>query len=415
MKKLFFSFFISLINLYALSLDEAITELKKNNIDIQLSQTQIQFAQSEQDQKKDSTFGKVNTIASYTKYNNPRTLAPLTPPINPNVTTSDNLSTLGISYSVSLFSGFKDKSDIEFTKLHLSLQENINTLTIDQMIYNTQALYLDFLSFNSSLKATKSYLKALEVLSDITNKEYSYGQKSLLDTLKIASDIKNVEAQIVQIQTKLYILEDSLSLLIYGESKKIESFEEIIDFDIKKSDYALDELTSVKIADINTKKTKQKYINAKSNYYPKVNFDTSYSNIYAKNTDETISMASINLNWNFYDFGVSNEISEQAKIAQIQSQLNLNKTKIEIQNKINEANNLIIQNEKLLESSKSQYVLVEKTREIEKLRYDEGIISIDDYLFAISSMEKTNATKIASQYALLKSKYYLEYLTKGNK
>ena len=126
-------------------------------------------------------------------------------------------------------------------------------------------------------------------------------------------------------------------------------------------------------------------------------------------------MASINLNWNFYDFGVSNEISEQAKIAQIQSQLNLNKTKIEIQNKINEANNLIIQNEKLLESSKSQYVLVEKTREIEKLRYDEGIISIDDYLFAISSMEKTNATKIASQYTLLKSKYYLEYLTKGNK
>ena len=55
MKKLFFSFFISFINLYALSLEEAIIELKKNNIDIQLSQTQIQLAQSEQNQKKDST------------------------------------------------------------------------------------------------------------------------------------------------------------------------------------------------------------------------------------------------------------------------------------------------------------------------------------------------------------------------
>ena len=78
MKKLFFSFFISLINLYALSLEEAISEIKKNNIDIQLSQTQIEFAQSEQNQKKDSTFGRVNTLASYTKYNNPRTLAPIT-------------------------------------------------------------------------------------------------------------------------------------------------------------------------------------------------------------------------------------------------------------------------------------------------------------------------------------------------
>ncbi len=413
MKKLFFSFFISFINLYALSLEEAIIELKKNNIDIQLSQTQIQLAQSEQNQKKDSTLGKINTFASYTKYNNPRTLAPLTPPINPNVTTSDNLSSMGISYSVSLFTGFKDKSEIEFSKIHHTLQENTHTLTINQMIYNTQALYLDYLSFNSSLKATKSHLTALLVLQEATSKEYSFGQKSLLDTLKIASDIKNVEAQIVQIQTKLYVLKDSLNLLIFAGTKEIESFEEVNDFNIKKDDYYLDNISTVKIADINTKKAKQKYINSKSVYYPKVNLDTSYSNTYAKGDDETIATASINLNWSFYDFGVSNEIVEQAKITQIQSQLNLNKTKQETQNKINEANNLIIQNEKLLDSAKLQFELLRKTQEIEKLRYDEGQITIDDYLLAISSTEKTNANKIAAQYTLLKSKYYFEYLTKG--
>lgn len=413
MKKLFFSFLITLMSLYGLNLEEAIEELKRNNIDIQLSQTQIEFAKSEQKRKRDSTYGKINTFASYTKYNNPRTLAPLTPPITTDITTSDNLSTLGISYSVSLFTGFKDKSDIEVSKIHHSLEENIHTLTINQMIYNTQALYLDILSLNNSLKATKTYLKALLSLEDNTKREYKYGQKSLLDTLKIASDIKSVEAEIVQLQTKIYTLKDSLSLLIYGQTKDIKSFEEINDFDIKKDDFKLKDITSIKIANVNIKKAEQKYISTKSNYYPKVNLNTSYSNTYGNGDDETIVMAGINVNWNFYDFGVSSELVEQAKITQIQSQLNFNKTKQEIQNKINESNKLIIQNKKLLDSTKAQFDLSKRTQDIEKLRFDEGQISIDDYLIAISSTEKINAKKIAALYTLLKSKYYLEYLTKG--
>ncbi len=413
MKKLFFSFLITLMSLYGLNLEEAIEELKRNNIDIQLSQTQIGFAKSEQNRKEDSRYGKINTFASYTKYNNARTLAPITPPITSTITTSDNLSTLGISYSVSLFTGFKDKSDIEVSKIHHSLQENIHTLTINQMIYNTQAIYLDILSLNNSLKATKSYLKALQALEDNTKKEYKYGQKSLLDTLKIASDIKNVEAEIIQLQTKIYTLKDSLSLLIYGLTKDIEIFEEINYFNIKKDDFKLEDITSIKIANVNIKKAEQKYISTKSNYYPKVNLNTSYSNTYGNGDDETISMVGINVNWNFYDFGVSSELVEQAKITQIQSQLNLNKTKQEIQNKINESKNLILQNKKLLDSTKAQFDLSKKTQDIEKLRFDEGQISIDDYLLAISSAEKINAKKITSLYTLLKSKYYLEYLTKG--
>ena len=104
---------------------------------------------------------------------------------------------------------------------------------------------------------------------------------------------------------------------------------------------------------------------------------------------------------------------QQAKITQIQSQLDFHKTKQEMQNKINEAKNLIIQNEKLLDSTTAQFELTKRTQDIEKLRYEEGQISIDDYLLVISSTEKINAKKIASLYTLLKSKYYLEYLTKG--
>ena len=172
-------------------------------------------------------------------------------------------------------------------------------------------------------------------------------------------------------------------------------------------------LRFVKIANANIKKAKQKYINTKSIYYPKINLNTSYSDTYAKNEDETIVTASVNLNWNFYDFGVSNELIQQAKITQIQSQLDFHKTKQEMQNKINEAKNLIIQNEKLLDSTIAQFELTKKSQDIEKLRFEEGQITIDDYLLAISSSEKVNAKKIASLYTLLKSKYYLEYLTKG--
>jgi outer membrane protein TolC len=305
MKKLYLLLFLFHFELYALSLEEALVELEKNNIELKLAQTRDDISKSEKVKKKASSFGQISTFASYTKYNEPRTLAPLTPPINPGVTTSDSLTTVGISYNVFLFNGFKDLSEIKITNIQESLQKEITSLTFSQLAYNTQSLYLDILSLSHSLKATQEHLDTLEKLELTTNLKYQYGKKSFLDTLKIASDIKNTQAQMIQTQTKIAILKDNLSFLIYGDIQEIDTLEEtIISSKEKVIAYDIEKTSTLKIAQNNIQKSNQQYINTKSEYYPKISLNSSYANTYAKSDEETVSSIGVHLNWTLFEFGV---------------------------------------------------------------------------------------------------------------
>ena len=73
---------------------------------------------------------------------------------------------------------------------------------------------------------------------------------------------------------------------------------------------------------------------------------------------------------------------------------------------------LIKQNESLLNSAISQFKLAQKTTQIEKIRYEEDQISINDYLLAFSNEQQIHANQIQANNNLFKSRFYYQYLTK---
>lgn len=399
------------INLFALSLDEAIKELINNNHEIKLANKDLEINKQRVYQKQYSNFGEFDFVSSYSKYNEKRTLAPITPPITGNITTSDKLTSLGVTYKVNIFNGFKTSNEIDISKLSSNISQEKQKLTQNEQVYFVQSLFLDILSFKSILLSQNKYHEALRGLKRTIELEVEYGRKSKLDILKIDTDIQKNNELITQIQTKIDILKSTLSIMIYGDIKNIGHLEDVNDIK-SNNQYDLENLPTLKIAKGLQHKASKAFSNSKSSYYPSVNFQTSYSNVYGAGDEETIYSASLNLNWKIFDFGVGEKSIQIAKIEQLKSSIEYQKTKLSLKNKIFEATQNILQNEKLLLSAESQVNLTNKIEEIEKLKYEEGQSSINDYLIAFSNRMISNAKFIESKYKLLKSKFYLDFLTK---
>lgn len=398
----------SMFWVYALTLDEALKDLEKNNLDIKISKNQSEISSLSKEQKKAMQFGKVNLNSSITKYNEKRTLAPS---ISSDVVTSDKLTSIGVSYKVTLFNGFGLTNDIELSKLNSFIFEEKEKLTFLQMQYNTQVLFSDILSLQNIKNSYEKYQEILKSLETVIEEEFKYGKKAKIDVFKIQSDIKKNEAKIIELKTKVNILKNSLSLLIYGKTKNLDELE-TISFEKENSLYSLENLPQIKIAKTNLEKSNKDYNKALSLYYPIINLETAYSNTYGEGEDETVSNIALQLNWNVFDFTVREKNLQKAKIEKIKAKLEYKKLKNEYQNKILESKELIKQNESLLKSAKSQLNLSKKTTQIEKIRYEENQISINDYLLAFSSEQLLQANEIQSYNNLLKSKFYYQYLTK---
>lgn len=399
------------ISMQALTLDQALRDLNNNNLDIKISQNESEIALLAKEQKKASQFGVFKFNSSMTKYNEKRTLAPLAPPISSDVTTSDRLTTVGVSYSVMLFNGFGLTNEIAIADLNNFITKEKEKLTLYQMQYNTQVLFSDILSLQNRQRSYEKYQAVLNSLKVIIEKEFEYGKKAKVDIYKIDSDIKKNQAIIIELQTKITILKNSLSLLIYGKIKHLEALEDIVLVDTEKQ-YDLKSLPQIKIAQTLQNKSNKNYNTALSTYYPTLSLESAYANTYGAGEKETVSSIALQLNWNIFDFGIREKNLQKAKIEKIKAHLEYEKLHNEYQNKLVEAKELIKQNKSLLSSAKSQLKLAQKTTQIEKIRYEQDQISINDYLLAFSNEQLLQANEIQAQINLLKSQFYFQYLTK---
>lgn len=174
----------------------------------------------------------------------------------------------------------------------------------------------------------------------------------------------------------------------------------------------LENLPKIKLAHLGAKSKEKTLQSTQSAYYPKITFNTSYSDIYGDGEKENITTASLNLSWKLYDFGTRDAQVQEAKIEQIEAKLELQKTKQELLQTIYEAQKNIEKNEQLLKSATANLQVAKKTKEIEEIMYKEGQKDISDYLLSIAKFAQSEAKLITTHYALLKSRYYFYSITK---
>ena len=424
MKKIFLLFFILIVSKsFALSIDEAVQIAIENNPVVRQKVIQQQIAHHKTKEIKANRYGKIDAFVNYTHYNIPRLVAPISPPLDPmaigGIVGAKNITIPGIRYDVPLFTGFKIEKGVEISKLNEKLSEVALNLTKNQIAFNVRSIYLKILTLKKQLEAMEHYKKALDQLYDNISMLYELGKKPEVDLLKVEYAKKTVESNIEAINNAIDTLKETLRTLMNIKNKDFEvepiSFRDI--GNVSKEELMkvyFPKLYSVKKVEIQKQISEKKIQQSKSDYYPKLFFSGQYQRNIGNGENKELWQVSLIAKYTIFDFG--NRYNRK-----IESELNFKKTlleeqkvKLDVERKLTDALNQIKTADFKIKATKKQLDYATEVEKVEKLKYEEGVSSLYDYLYAQSQKYIAESKYYEALYEKQRAIYYLDYvLEKG--
>jgi outer membrane protein TolC len=429
MKQIFYLFLVS-SSLFAVSLDELLSHAMEHSNVIKKSQTEMALAEESHKKSQSSQLGSIDLVGSYTHFNLPRTLIPLTPATmqNPDaaraVATTKDYFTTGLTYSVALFTGFAQTKQVEMDAIASELSHSKLSLTKEQLAYNIKSLYLSVLALKEMAQAQQKHVEALQKLTDTIEKEVSFGKKAQIDLLKSQNSLYETIAYLQVLKGNIAITKASLASLVAKESIQevtpINVTPTQASYDIDSLIASASTLNRVHISDLAVNKTLKGIKKAESAYYPHVSLNSYYGYNYGYNdssnpnsgdfANEKTWQIGLNASWSLFDFGTTDSTTQKLKITHLQATNDRDQLLLDLRKSLVEADEKIKQSYANYQSNLKQLELAKQSQSIEQARYENGLSSINDLLLATSQTHLVSAKLIESKYNYQKGKYYMDYL-----
>jgi outer membrane protein TolC len=410
------------------SLDSLIQYAMKNSTVVKQSKAQMELAEASRDESTSAQYGRIDLVGSYTRFNLPRTLAPLTPASilsDPAaVPTTTNLFGTGVLYSVPLFTGFAQPRQVEMDSISTRLSQSKLSLTKEQLAFNVASLYLSILALQEMSKAQSTYVEALKKLKNTIAKEVQFGKKAQIDLLKAENDLYGNISYLEVLKGNKVIAKASLASLVGVDH--VGSIQPI-KVSVKKPNYSVNRLVNeasslskVTIAELNVQKAGKGIQKSKASKLPQVSLDSYYGYNYGANdgsnkypgefNSQNNWQVGVNAKWTLFDFGKNNASTQKAKIEKMKASYEKQQTLLDLRKSLVEAVERMKQEYANYQASLKQYALAKKSENIEKVRYQNGVSTINDLLYATGQKQVNAAKLIESKYNYQKGKFYMDYL-----
>jgi outer membrane protein TolC len=386
----------------------------KHNPDMNTMRSRVLLSKHVIEEKRAVGLGALNATASYMHYNIPRTLKPLVPPIVAGVETTKDPFSVGLAYNVALFTGFKEQKDIEMSKLEETIAASSVQVTAQQLVYNVRSLYIKILTSQELLSAQENYLHVIEKLHETIALEVSLGKKARIDILKSEAVLEESRLDIMQLKSNIAILKATLAMLMGVES--VETVENIAmehfvtESDAKAYEAQIETLDRYRSVALHEQQSQKKYEKANAAYYPQVLFSSSYVQNFSSDANEALWQAGVNVNWTLFDFGKRNAQLQSAAIAQMQSKYQSTKMKLQMKKEFIEATSNMQTLQQSIKTHQAEVALLDETQKIEQVRYESGVIEVNDLLQAKAKLLLGETRLIETTYRYRDALYYLQYL-----
>lgn len=417
----------------ALTIDEAVALALQHNPVLRSQQLSTQLAQEDKTAKKASNYGKLSFVSSFTHYNNPRTLTPMTPSVmqsNPAaVATTEDLCTTGVIYEIELFTGFAQTRAIEVATLQQQLSVATTSLNREQLIYNVKVLFVNILAQQELHQAQQSYVDAIARLHQAVQNEVDLGRKAPVDALKSGAELQRARGTLQHLHSQIEVMQSALAALMgtttinntLGKMEKTATCaKELVVIDSEQQLAQLPELQRLRQAQLAVDKQRKQVEQVSSSLYPHVVASAAYGQNYGPNDSSNVNdgdwehqevwQAGINLRWDLFDFGGRSANISKAKIQQQQQQYLQQQTQLELQRALQEAINNINTAVADYRSATAELKLSNQSAAIEQIRFDAGAADINDLLYAKSLATQADSRCIAAVYAYTTASFYLDYL-----
>ncbi len=372
----------------------------------------VKEAREQKRSKKGRSYGHIDLVGSYTRYNIPRTLAPIVPPITSDVASGRSIGSLGVRYDLMLFGGFADLASVEIADIGKKISETELGLGKEELIYNIKSLFYKIASLQESRNFAVAYRDALRKLMTDVALEVAAGKKAGIDRLKVASDLENARFNVVKISDTIGTLKARLAALIGVE--KVDTVE-VPSREERTGDVEWQKSYSYKRAEYEVLKSEKGVLKAKSSLYPKIAFGAYYGNNYGASKEVELWQAGITLNWPLFDFGVRDAEIQRALIAKETTRLKLESTRLKLKSDIIEAKHRISTAEAKVRATAKTLELLKKVEEAERIKYEKGASDMYDLLYAIAKHLSAQSEHAEAKYDLRMQRAYLDYITAGEK
>ena len=420
--------FLCAAPLFSSTLNGLIAYAMENSTVVKQSKAQMDLAEVKREESTAAHYGSIDLVGSYTRFNLPRTLIPLTPAtivVDPkSVATTKNLFSTGVMYSIPLFTGFAQTRQVEMDGLSTRLSQSKLSLTKEQLAFNVASLYLSILALKEMTQAQKKHVEALKKLKNTIQNEVKFGKKAQIDLLKAENDLYGNISYLEVLKGNIAITKASLASLVGMD--QLGSMQSI-KVTVKKPHYSIHKLLNdtssldkVIIADINIQKAGKGIEKSESSNLPQVSLSSYYGYNYGENDSSNVYsgefkkennwQVGVNAKWTLYDFGKRDAATQKAKITHMQAELDKQQTLLDLKKSLIEASEKMKQEYANYQSNLKQYTLAKKSEKIEKVRYHNGVSTINDLLYAKSQTHLASAKLIESKYNYQKGKFYMDYL-----
>jgi len=417
-----FYLFIMTIPLLSSTLGELTQYAMKHSTVVKQSRAQIELSELVRKESRIQQYGELNVIGDYTHYNTDRTLAPLSPNSigsGQPITTTKDLFSAGLNYSVPLFTGFAQTREIEITAIASQMSQAKMKLTKEQLVYNIRSLYLSVLAQKEILKAQKSYTSALGKLAGQIKYEVQLGKKAQIDLLKADSDLQVSKTQQEMIHSNIEMTKATLSALVGKHVGRLSP----IRIKVNKSRYSVSRLykkasslAKVKMEEMALKKADKMIAKSQASKLPQVSLNSYVGKNYGEDIksnnwdNETLWQVGVNVKYNLVDFGKRDIGVQKAKIAKMDARFKKEQTLLDLKKLLTQAVEKIKLSHAEYLGNVAQLRLSQKSRKIERVRYENDAATLNDLLLAIGKSQLARAKVIESKYNYQKSKYYLDYI-----
>jgi outer membrane protein TolC len=421
MKYLFLLLFF-VASLWGESLPSLIVYAKKHSTISKQNQSMLDLAALNQQNAKAQLFGELNVVGDYTHYNIERTLAPLVPSTIASgvpVTTSKDIYTAGLKYSVPLFTGFAQTAQVEIEGIAKQMSQAKYRLSSEQLIYNIRSLYLTVLAQKEMLHAQQRYTRALQKLQKQIAYEVKLGKKAKIDALKASADVAANQSKEALFLANIATTKATLAALVGKPISSVSSLHIVV----KKPHYSVERLyrkaqalAKVKVEALSVQKAQKMIDKSKASSLPQVNFSGYVGKNYGQDVatndwnNEALWQVGVNVSYNLVDFGKRSIATQKAKIAKMQAGFQKEQTLLDLKKLLTQGVAKVKQYYASYRANKAQYGLAKEAQKIEQVRYNNSASTLNDLLLAQAKTWLAQAQMIESKYNYQKSKYTIAYL-----
>jgi len=335
------------------------------------------------------------------------------------ITTTKDLLSAGLRYTVPLFTGFAQTRQIEIDDIASQMAASKMQLTKEQLVYNIRSLYLAVLSQKEILVAQKHYTTALMKLAKQITYEVTLGKRAQIDRLKASADVEASRTQQEMFKANIATTKATLSALVgksVGHLKRFKVTPKKPRYSVKRLYQKATHLAKVQMDEMAVKKAQKMILKSRASKLPQVNLNSYLGKNYGEDShlnewdNETLWQVGVNVTYNLVDFGKRDIGVQKAKIAKMDALFKKEQTLLDLKKLITQAVEQIKLSYAQYRGNLAQYKLGKKSEKIERVRYENDASTLNDLLLAKGKSQLAQAKLIESRYNYQKSRYYLDYI-----